>query len=65
MKKQKHVPTVRGRRDTEFGFDLTPDIIDGINTMSHPRSDAVWQQTHAAPRNNTRPGEAANDDFEE
>lgn len=56
MKKQKKKLVKRYRTDTEFGFDLTPDIIDGVNTMEHPgRSDAVTQQTHKTPRNNTRP----------
>lgn len=56
MKPEKKIPLPARKQDTEFGFDLTPDIIDGINTMSHRnRSSAVVQQTHKTPRNNTRP----------
>lgn len=54
--KKKPISRLRdAKQDAEFGFDLTPDIIDGINTMRHAdRSNAVTQQTHKTPRNNTR-----------
>lgn len=38
MQRRKNSP-FRGKWDAEFGFDLTPDIIDGENTFRHDR----WQ----------------------
>ncbi len=55
MKKNPKTSPARRVTDVEFGYDLTPDIINGVNTMQHKsRSDAVQQQIHAAPRNNTK-----------
>lgn len=64
MKHQSRKNLRSSAKDVEFGFDLTPDIIDGVNTMRHDRSSAVNQQLHKTPRNNTRPGADQNDDFD-